>query len=316
MPKLVIEEINRLGHITNRHVFNSLPIAVGRAYHNDLILSDVHVSPEHLVVREDGEAYAIEDKDSHNGIKYRLHSPESKPGRLVSGDDIIIGRTRLRLVSPWHPVPDTHLLPSKTSVSRLLARPGVAILVVAFAIVVMLAEANLESRKDVGFVKLLAFTLPTLVVITIWGGIWTFVGRVITHRANFLPHAIAATLFMIFVSTITTISHYMTYNLNDVLLSSIFEFVFIGMAGVMLLYINLTNSTNINQKTRFHVSHGVTWSVLLIGMFLQYTAQPDFRPSPSFPAIIKPPFAKLAPSQSVDSFLRNSEFIFQHASEE
>ncbi|WP_455208943.1 FHA domain-containing protein [Kaarinaea lacus] len=310
MAKLIIEEINRLGHVVSRHKFDHLPIAIGRGYQNDLILSDPFVSPQHVIIRETDDGWLAEDQGSENGVKFKLHSSTSRPDCLQSGDDIILGRTRLRLYSTAHPVVKTHLLPTKASLPQIIARPVIAAATVILVLAILLIDEQLSASKQTGIDKLLASSLPTFLFALIWAGIWTFVGRVITHRASFMPHFIAALmLFMISMLT-ATLSEYLTYNLNGKWVATVTEFFIVGASLASLFYINLTNSTNISRRSVLITSHSVAWSMLLVGLFLQYVNQPEFSPGPEFQTELKAPFAKLASSKTLDEFLKDSEELF------
>jgi hypothetical protein len=312
MAKIIIEEINRLGHVIGRHRFDELPVAVGRSYQNNLILSDPFVSPEHAIIYETEDGWRVEDQGSENGVRLKLHSPGSRTACLRSGDDIILGRTRLRLFSPTHPVAATHVLPTKASLPQIIARPVIATVTIMLVFIMLLLDEQLTSIKQTGIDKLLASSLPTFVFALVWAGIWTFVGRVITHRASFLPHFIAA-LMLFMISMLTAIlTEYLTYILNSELAATIVEFIIVGVALAGLFYINLVNSTNISRRTIIITSYSVAWSMLLVGLFLQYVNQPEFTASPEYPKELKAPFARLAGSKTPDEFLKDSEKIFEH----
>ncbi|MCI0505085.1 MAG: FHA domain-containing protein [Gammaproteobacteria bacterium] len=310
MAKIIIEEINRLGHVVSRHAFDQLPVAIGRGYQNDLILSDPFVSPEHIIIRDTEDGWLVEDHGSENGVKFKLHSPASRPDRLTSGDDIILGRTRLRLYSPAHPVVKTLILPTKATLPQIIARPAVAATAVILALAILLLDEQLTAGKNTGIDKLLASTLPTFLFALAWAGVWTFVGRVITHRASFLPHFIAALILLMISMLTATLSEYLTYNLNGEWVATIIEFIIVGVALAGLFFVNLSNSTNISRRSIIISSYSVAWSMLLVALFLQYVNQPEFSASPEYPTELKAPFAKLAASKTPDEFLKDSEKLF------
>lgn len=312
MAKIIVEEVNRLGHVVSRHKFDQLPIAIGRGYQNDLILSDPFVSPEHVIIRDTDDGWLVEDQNSENGVKLKLHSAGSSSDCLQSGDEIILGRTRLRLFSPTHPVITTHLLPTRASLPQIIARPIIATITIILVFAMLILDAQLTAAKQIGVDKLLANSLPTFMFALAWAGIWAFVGRVITHRASFLPHFIAALMLFIVSMLMATMSEYLTYNLSDELAAIIIEFIVIGVALGGLFYINLVNSTNLSRRTIIATSYSVAWSMLLVGLFLQYVNQPEFSASPEHPTELKAPFARLATSKTPDEFLKDSEKIFNH----
>lgn len=316
MARIIIEEVNRLGHVIGRHSFEQFPVTVGRGYQNRLIIDDPYISAEHVCINETENGWLIEDRQSENGVKYRLHSEYSQPGQLNSGDEIIIGRTRLRLLSPTHPVAKTHLLPTRTSLSKLLANPIAVISTIVITIILLLLEYQLSIPVKTGTEKLVASMFPTFLFALTWAGIWAFVGRVIIHRATFLPHFVAALVVFIISMITATISEYLVFNLNDKTVATILEFIVIGFTIAGLLYVNLTNSTNLNKKSNLITSHCVAWSMLLMGLFMQYVNQPEFRHSPDYPSQLKPPFAKISTSKSLDEFIQESEEVFRDHSNE
>jgi len=315
MAKIIIEEVNRLGHVTGRHSFDQFPVNIGRGYQNDLIIDDPYVSSEHVCIHESENGWLVEDKQSDNGVKYRLHSTQSHINHLNSGDEIILGRSRLRLLSPWHPVARTHLLPTKTSLSKLLAHPAVATGAIVFAFVLLISENYFSTPVKTGFEKLLASAFPTFIFALAWAGIWAFVGRVIIHRARFLPHFTAALLVFIISMITSTASEYISYNLSTTFPATLIEFFVIGFTIAGLFYINLANSTNLNRRSNLITSHAVAWSMLIMGLFMQYVNKPEFSPAPEYASELKPPFAKVVSSQSLEDFIKESEFVFSQNSE-
>lgn len=310
MAALIIEEVNRLGHVINRHRFERLPITIGRGYGNDLILGDPYISPEHTVIHENLDGWQIEDMNSDNGTIIKPHADSSQGNLLSSGDEIILGRTRLRLVSPQHPVAATHLLPTKDSLPKIISRPAVAVTTVIVVFLLLLIDAKLGTSRVTGFEKLLANTLPTFISALVWAGAWTFVGRVITHRASFMPHFIAALMVFAISLLADNAGEYLTYNVNSETPSTLLELLVTGLALAAMLYINLSNSTNLNKRTSLVTSHGVAWSMLLVVLFMQYVNKPDFIARPEYPTQLKPPYVKLAGSNNLDEFLEDSKNLF------
>lgn len=316
MARLIIEEVNRLGHVTGRHSFEQFPVTVGRGYQNNLIIDDPYISADHIHIDETETGWQIEDQQSENGVKYRLHSNQSQPGNLNSGDEIIIGRTRLRLLSPAHPVAKTHLLPTRASVSKLLANPAAVITTIGITILLLLIDYQLSIPVKTGTEKLIASMFPTFLFALTWAGIWAFVGRVIIHRATFLPHFVAALVVFIISMITATISEYLVFNLSDKTVATIFEFIIIGFTIAGLFYVNLTNSTNLNKKSNLITSHCVAWSMLLMGLFMQYVNKPEFSHAPDYASQLKPPFAKVATTKSLEDFIKDSEKVFKDHSKE
>ena len=108
----------------------------------------------------------------------------------------------------------------------------------------------------------------------------------------------------------STFSEYLSYNINNDLAGTILEFAVVGFSLAGLLYINLSNSTNIARQSILVISHSIAWSMITIGLFMQYVNQPEFTANPEYPTKLKAPFAKFAQTNTVDEFLKASETLF------
>ena len=310
MAKLIIEVLNRLGHCIERHHFEHLPLRIGRSYHNDLIIADPHVSPDHAIVHEDEHGWRIEDCDSLNGVHIKHHSATDTQDHVSSGDDVIIGHSRLRFYSPEHPVAETHVLPGNQPLVKLVGSPLAAIVILLVTITTLVINQQLVTNRDVGMEKLIASVLPSIIGALFWAGIWAFAGRVIRHRANYLTQFSASILFVLALVLINNLSEYITFITSSGIIAQAIGYLLIGIALFALLYMNIENATAISRKARLVASHGITWSLLLFALFMDYAGQPDFNYTPSFPSTLKPPFAQLSRSQTVENYLKDSEAIF------
>jgi len=118
---VIIERIDRSGHVIDVFSFSDNRVSVGRGYSNDLILNDVYVDDKHLSIEYDylQKRFVVTDLDSLNGLssaeKNGLSKIEGvaegdKSAAVDSGDVIVIGKTRLRLLDKEHVVEPARLL--------------------------------------------------------------------------------------------------------------------------------------------------------------------------------------------------------------
>jgi len=331
LAEIIIEVLNRLGHVSERHKFEHLPVTVGRSYRNDLIIADQHVSPQHLLISqgeqgqqgEQSATWKIHDQGSHNGMFLkRANSTVKRVDETLdwvdmdSGDEVIIGKTRLRFYSTDHPVAETQMLPKQDALSRVVGKPLVTSTILLGFILFYILNHQLSSSKPLSADKLIAMSLPPVFISLAWAGIWAFVGRVLKHEANFSVQFSITLLFTLSILLLSNTKEYLLYNSGSSTISMIVETLATGMLLATLLYINMENSTNTSMKTRLWTSHGVAWGILLAGMFLSYANKPDFRHSPNFPSVLKPPFAKVVPSEEFADFLKDSEELFEQEIED
>lgn len=318
MAKLIVEVINRLGHTIERFKFDELPIRIGRAYNNDIILNDPHVSPEHLIIHDAEDQlsnvqWRVEDCDSLNGTQLKHHSitnENNSANLLSSGDDVIIGRTRLRFYAAWHSVPETHAMPTSEHIESLISRPAVAIGLILFTLLSLIINTHLLTATRVPGEKLIASALPVILGILVWAGAWAFAGRVMRHRTHFLVHLSITTLFALSLVILNNLGEYVAFLTSSTLVSRSFEFLGMGLLLFTLFNVNIENASAMSRKARLMMSHTLTWGFLIFSVFMDYANKPDFMHSPSFASQLKPPFARLVPSSSVDAFLAQSNEIF------
>jgi hypothetical protein len=309
--KVIIEVLNVLGHVTERHCFNVFPITIGRGYDNDLILSDAYVSPAHtrLTGVEDG-GWHIEDLNSTNGVYVKRDGKNQQTGHIRSGDEFVLGRTRLRIVRASHPVEAAYPLPAYSAFSHFASKTWVTALIAVATVLFYAFSYHLLSSKEVSIAKLIAASLPPVFAALMWAGLWAFVGRVIKHQAYFNTQFTGALLFTVALLLIQTVEEYALYNSGSSVLTTIIESLLTGLALAALFTMNLKFGTNALRNTRIWGAHGVAWGVLVVALFLDYAQEPDFSLSPSFPSILKPPFAKLAGEDDMQSFLTEAEEVF------
>ena len=319
MARLIIEEINRLGHCTERHRFDHLPVRIGRGYDNELILSDPHVSPEHVIIHEtedDETGWRIEDCNSENGTQIKHHSTNTTPGRASSGDDIVIGRCRLRLFSPSHPVGSTHSMPNSESAEKLIAQPFAVFGIFTLTFVALLINKQLQIPTMLPVEKLIASVLPVLIAVFFWASAWSFAGRLIKHKTSFLIHLSITSLFTLCLIGINILGEYIAFNSSTSTFAQIVEFIVMGLSLYILFSVNIENATAISRKTRRITSHGLTWGFLVFAVFMDYASKPEFTHSPSFVSILKPPYAQLVSSETPSDFLKQSTHIFEFDDED
>ena len=109
MERLIVETLTLHGQIVeSRHVFDNGRATIGRSYLNDIIIDDFYVSLQHIeIFRQDKEIH-LKDLASENGTQINENQMiQDKTVQIKSGDIIRIGRTRLKLLLPDHPLEPT-----------------------------------------------------------------------------------------------------------------------------------------------------------------------------------------------------------------
>ncbi len=317
MAKLIIEIIHPLRFLREYRTFEGSQVRIGRAYDNDLILGDPHVSAEHLIVRSSSDSaqgrggWVVEDVSRENGMYVRKFAKVVSQAQLDSGDEIAIGRTRLRFFSPEHPVTATRLLVQTHPFFQKIERPVNAWSILLSCMMIFTAHVYMASFEDVSILKLASGSLGFLFMAFAWAGFWAFVGRMIKHKTQFAAQLSLSLLFIVVVLMLANISEYVGYAFNSVVVELVLAAVFFSILGTAFLVGNMTLATNVSLRKRIAVSASIFLGIIAILTLLYYSFKDEFNPNPMYFATIKPPFAKVLPDRSIDQFLTDTAGIFE-----
>lgn len=311
MAKLVIEIVHPIPLLREYKTFEGPLVRIGRGFDNDLILGDPHVSPDHLVVHETEEGgWLAESIERENRMYVRKYDRVMGKVLVHSGDEITIGRTRLRFFSPTHPVGPTKLLVPTHGLLKKMGRPVNAASLTVVCFLVFMGYVYLTSFDDLSLLKLFSGAVGFLFLALVWAGIWAFVGRLIKHKTQFAAQFSLSVLFLAFLLPLMNVSEYLGYFLNSVLLEAVSGMGLLGVVFSVFLVGNLGVATNVSFKGRVVVASMISGVLIAISVLLYFAFKDEFNPLPMYYATLKPPFVKVLEDQSVDQFLLKTETIF------
>ena len=191
MDELIyVEVLDRHGEALVRHGVRSLPIRIGRAYDNDVILEDPYVAAHHAVVeRSPAGDLELADAGSRNGL-YRAGA-KRKLGRerVDPAARYRAGRTQFRIRTAGHSVVPE--LVDRAGARRDWAVALVAMLVAVFAVLLCVWS---ETHQRTELAKLVAFPVLVVLAIFVWAGSWGLAGRLLVGERRFGAHLAIASL--------------------------------------------------------------------------------------------------------------------------
>lgn len=183
MTSYFIEILNHSGEVQSRQQCPQLPIRIGRAYSNDIILDDPHTAAEHALIELDPEGtLSIRDLHSQNGIR---HKGKRDNAFAISGDAIFhLGHTHLRVRSSDYAV-------APEVIDAVNHRwEGWPLAAAAIAIIGLLAFGN-AWISDIDTSKIAPYVMSIfrwLGYAMLWAGIWALANRVFGGAAYFARH--------------------------------------------------------------------------------------------------------------------------------
>lgn len=178
-----VEQVTADGEVIHRHKFSNLPIRIGRAYDNDIILDDPYTAAQHAQIEVNQlDELIISDLGSANGIT-QANRPESY--FVVNGDAIYrLGHTHLRIRTP-----DYQVAAEKTDSTNhrweglLPATAGLLLLITIGLTTTWLNDLNQGtlSKYLLELVSTLGFALG-------WSGVWALFSKLFNGQARFGRH--------------------------------------------------------------------------------------------------------------------------------
>jgi len=310
MAKIIVEEINRFGHVAHFHQFDSLPIYIGRDYKNDVIISDPYVSPKHVMIHANDQGWDVEDLNSMNGVIIKNKLGRERKNFIRPGDEITIGRSRLRFFSPEYAVDKTRPMSHSRNLFKQLSHPLSTILIIILCLAFFISEEKLETTQQLTVLKTAINIFPFFSVAIIWAGLWALVGRVSRHQSLFLTHLIIILVFSVISKGLSNLGDYLSFNLFLEPYFSSYYFLTIGILLAWMLSINLYYGTNLSRRARL-VSSSMAGIFLIVLISLnKVNYEGEFQSYPNYAPTLKPPFAKFTKDNTVDAFMEKSKVIF------
>ena len=167
-----VEMLARNGEVLHRHRAAALPIRIGRAYDNDVILDDDYAAAHHAVIEAgDGGKPVMRDLGSRNGV---VHARRRAQEVVLLGDTVVrLGHTSLRVRPADFPVPAE--LRDRTMHGWEGLLPGVVGVLLA-GLVALLVTWLLDAQPF----ELLNYVLAPAAGIgagLLWSSLWAFMNR-------------------------------------------------------------------------------------------------------------------------------------------
>ena len=185
---IMIEVLNKQHKVIERHKFSSARIALGRAFDNDLVLFDKHVSPHHaeLVQAEDG-VWHLHDLSSLNGSFTEPGKPIDGTSAVSSGALCWLGEQALRVFDESHPVAPAQ---PYNRIEQRLAKFGHWAVVSALVLLVLLLEVfslwlEVPKQERNEWSRLLVGLPLMLLVMSLWPAALAVWARINQHEARF-----------------------------------------------------------------------------------------------------------------------------------
>ena len=306
---VIVELLDRAGAVSARHRCQQLPLSLGRAYDNDVIVDDPFVAPVHVRIerRADG-ALIARDVGTRNGIHllprrrnslWRDAITRCSEIVLTSGTLVRVGHSTFRV----RPI-DQAVAPERLDTTAHTwegMRP--AALAFVMLTLVSLFEAwtgDISTQDSLLYETNVAAVLGALVV---WGGVWALLNRLFAGRARMGRHLLIGATGAVVTVVISLVAEMLGYAFS---LPSLTQFDSYMSLAVLAIAIYFHMATIMPLSLSFARQFAVVFAMLTIGLFglYRYSKEQRFGDSP-YMASLQWPAIRMATPVSTEAFVNN-----------
>lgn len=310
--KIVIEIGAHDGDETVTHyTTENFPLRIGRGYNNHIILQDPHISAHHAEILHDGTDWILRDMGSTNGC--RINGADCPGGQTVlqSGDQIILGRTTLRIFDPLHPVPAATAMEMQSDALRYISRRPVAWGVFLLSLILVATLGYYSTWMEDAGSFIATVTGLTGLGIILWAAPWAVAGRLIRHRSRFHIHVALAALYVI-ASALAWILQTMIdfLSLEDIYCTAVKALLNMLLLG-MLIYGSLAAATYMTHKRRKIAASFFAMGLVGIMQVLGFINTDKFTARPAYPVILKPYMSGWVTVNTVEDYMADNAALFK-----
>ncbi|NTV29610.1 MAG: FHA domain-containing protein [Candidatus Omnitrophica bacterium] len=324
MGKIVLEIDRHVGLPVEYRVLELDCIRIGRAFDNDVIVSDPFVDARHLCIRSVGGALECEDLGSVNGTFLADRSATGARTRvtgiipLASGDTISLGKTVLRVWDGGHPVEPARRLPDAGrhepgGVRQALGWQMFLSLLLFYAVFYFVYYRE-ASKQEIPVVLILAQETSFLIVVAVWSGIWALITRFSRRQHMMARHFLFSCQWSVLLYVLGLVLKYVFFMICNQATGTVLSFLIFGLAGSWVLDVHMAMATNLPVVRRRLLTGGITCALLVLAGLFQYGARYEFDSEPKHYINLAPLPERMIPTIPVTEEIRRLDDIFQKES--
>lgn len=308
--KCIIEVILPGTHRPQYHTFEKGEVIIGRAYDCDLVVRDDFVSKKHLKISAEKEGFLVSDLSSLNGTT--VHKTHIKDTQMIleSGQECRLGKTRIRIFSASHEIPQARSLNWGTKTQTILEKPVVmAILWIVSVITAIFYGAALEDPKTYMDESIYKYGAGMTFFIPFFALLCSVENLVRHKKAAFtlqVSLTVLATLFVMFC--IVFISPYLFFYIQYNTVETIMDAVFI-LTVIMLICMTWAFISE-GRIRRKDILQGFAVSFVLIG--ISNIGQLEYTSSPVYPSTLVVADMYIPNPLGIEDYLTQAQGVFNN----
>ena len=309
MDRLIIELLPPHGHgVEKRYVVEEGRVIIGRSYSNDIILDDPFVSPKHLLVSQNGKGLYVKDLASENGTQVNGETVlQSEEIEIASGDEICIGKTKLKLVLRDHPVAPARRLGSLAALRQFLDRSSVVVGLSLLMAVLTAWMIHVEAPGEKFWnSESLSAVLAYLVFAGSYAGVVSLICYVKLHRAYFKRHLAIFNILTFIWYVYSMAEPLLIFWVSSPGLLIVAKYLPAMIYLTVLFWASVRLTRDLVKWADFARLVSVSFVFILLSAWGSQDIRFEFSSSPSYPDNLAPYLEPLSEPKSFEDFLDKS----------
>ncbi len=306
---IFVEQLTPDGEVLHRSKVTHLPISIGRAYDNDIILDDPHTAAHHAQIELNQlDELIIADLGSYNGI---THANTRENFFVVDGDKIYrLGHTRLRIrTAEYQVAAEVSDLTNHRWEGLLPALAGLGLLLITGLMSTWLADLNQGtlSKYLLELVSVFGFAIG-------WSGIWALFSRLFTGHARFGRHLFIASAGLAFLELWEHVSGLIAYAFSWEFLTIFSSHPVIFICAIVLYFHMLTAGNKHPGKLKIYlIALAILGSAITITK--EYQAS-NHLSDELYMSRIYPPVVRISRDHNLEEFMADMQSLKEQVDEE
>lgn len=297
---IFVEQLTPDGEVLHRCKVTHMPITIGRAYDNDIILDDPHTAAHHAQIELNQlDELIIADLGSHNGIAY---ANTRENFFVVNGDNIYrLGHTRLRIrTADYQVTAEVSDLTNHRWEGLLPAITGLLLLLITGLVSTWLADLNQGtlSKYLLQLVSVFGFAIG-------WSGIWALFGKLFTGHARFGRHLFIASAGLALLELWEHLSGVVAYAFNLEALQTFSVHPIIYICAVVLYFHFLTAGNKNSHRLKIYLA-----AIAILGSTITVTKEyqtSNHLSDELYMSRIYPPAVRISRDHSLEEFMTDMQ---------
>lgn len=307
----VLEILDRQGMAVRTERIEKFPCTLGRAYDNDVIVSDPFLAAHHIRIESEEKGFKAIDLGTKNGM-YTV-SNKTRIGEVMLDHDTVLrlGHTQIRFRSINYAAPPEQI----ASPDRVLRNPLLFIFNLMVVLFLSCLQEYLSLTKAPDFKQMGAIAAILLGILLVWITIWSVTGRLIRGKGLFFLHGSIACIGFILYELTGRLVSLVAFSFSWPTVAKFSFLLPLLVLGLMVYrHISLISRSSMVAKL---IPTFLVMFLLLTGewVFDQFENQKKDWSAIEQNIELWPNSVLLAKGETVDHFFSHTEFLRQQAEE-